>query len=563
MTQASLVCNKRNNLDLILKPIKNDDLISESDIHELIAASEYTDLHIDESSIKNAIAELNEVLKPLQPSQTGREICFQILERRDAVITSFKLDKEQMSATAEITTAMGGKHVGAKTILNAAQESGVKKGFIKEELIKLAQLVSISPPGTLVSHVIAKGKPAIRGKDAQTRPLVQCAQDRILRPQKKEDGSVDMRDLGDIICVKVSDPLMQKIPLTLGINGYKVTGVVIVPEPGDDLFLVSGEGTQISPKNPNILESLLAGLPKFIDNGMEVDDVYKIKKVDVGSGHINYEGSVIIKGDVNEGMKVVASGDITVGGFVESATLIAGGDITIAGGIIGRKQEIEAHQQSDIKMSVNISAKGNVLSKHCQYAEINCDADVYIEKQLMHSVLDVAGKVWVGRAEKADGRLIGGFIRANTSVSAGIIGATAGSNTVVKFERRYETYKLTGQEIDARLKIASDQVAELKQVINKLKKLPKDKENPALLQKVITNYQFHAREMGKILLEKENHEETLQEYMQSVRIEAYEKLHSGVELQIGDFKEKSKREYGPSRMIYKERKILIDPIVNS
>ena len=49
---------------------------------------------------------------------------------------------------------------------------------------------------------------------------MQSAQDRILRPKERDDGSVDMRDLGDIICVKVGDPLAKKIPLTEGINGF-------------------------------------------------------------------------------------------------------------------------------------------------------------------------------------------------------------------------------------------------------------------------------------------------------------------------------------------------------
>jgi uncharacterized protein (DUF342 family) len=563
MTQASLVCNKSNNLDLVLKPAKVEQPISESSIHSLIAASEYTELYVNKDAIKNAIAELNEVLKPLQQNQSGREINYQILERRDALVSTFKIDQDEMSVTAEITTAMGGKHLSAKALLNAAQTSGIKKGFIKEELIQLAQLAGTNPSGTLVSAKIAVGKPAIRGKDAKIKPLVQSAQDRILRPQLLEDGSVDMRDLGDIICVKSGDPLTQKIPLTLGSKGYTVTGKVLEPEPGDDIQIVSGKGTEVSARNPNILISLLDGLPKVIENGMEVDDVYKIKKVYVGSGNVDYDGSVIIKGDVSEGMKVIASGDITVGGCVESATLISGGDITISGGIIGRKHEVDASQDSTIKMSVNIQAKGRILSKYCQYADIQCDSDVYVEKQLMHSILDINGKLWVGTAKKANGKLIGGLIKVDTSVHAGIIGATAGSNTTIIFERRVDTFKLQIQEIDGRLKIESDQITELKQVVNKLKKLPKDKANPALLQKVISQYQLHARQMGAITLEKDLAENELQEYMCGVYIEATDKLHHGVVLQVGDFNDKTRREYGPSRMLYKERKIHIDPIINT
>ena len=562
MTKASLESNAKENIDLVLAPIKGGDSITEAGILELIAASQYTDLHVQKANIKNAIAELNDVLKPLQAGKTGREIRYQILERRDASII-ISLDSEAMTATAEITTALGGKHLSAKAILNAAQESGVKKGFIKEELVALAQRAAKEPAGTVVSSEIALGKMPIDGQDARIKHLVQSAQARILKPKKREDGSVDMRDLGDIICVKVGDPLVQKVPLSQGKRGYKVTAEPLEPTPGNDIEMKCGEGTEISPKNANILISKKVGLPKVIENGMEVDEVYKIKNVDVSTGHIIFEGSVIIDGDVSEGMKVSATGDITIGGFVESAILKAGGDITVSGGIIGRKQDLETRKVTEVQMSANISAKGNIYAKHCQYADISSDGDVRIENQLMHSILDIGGKLWVGSEEKADGKLIGGFIKAGNSVHAGIVGATAGSNTLVHFERKLAELREQLDDIETRLKNDSDKTNELKSATTKLKALPKDKANPEMLAKVVATYQFHAKRMGELLQEKQTLEQAIQDYMGSVYIEATEKLFHGVELTVGDCSDRSKREYGPSKMQFKDRKIRIEPIIHS
>lgn len=562
MTTLTLVSNSKNNIDLVLEPKKTGDAVTEISIQQLIDTSEYASLFINQANIKNAVAELNDVLKPLQADKTGREIRYQILERRDASIT-ITIDSDEMGATAEISTALGGKHLSAKAILNSAQDSGVKKGFSKEELIKLAQLASKEPAGTTVSLQIAMGREAINGKNAKIKHLVQSAQERILRPKEREDGSVDMRDLGDIVCVKVGDPLAKKIPLTQGKQGYTVTASPLAPEPGEDISLNAGEGTSFSPEDNHLLISELVGLPKVIDNGMEVDEVYKIKNVDVSTGNINFEGSVIIDGDICEGMKVVASGDITVAGFVESAILQAGGDITITGGIIGRKQDIENSKVTDLKMSANISAEGKIFAKYCQYAEISCGSDVRIENQLMHSIINVGGRLWLGSEDKANGKLIGGYIKAVTSVHAGIVGATAGSNTIVNFEAQMLTYKALQNDIEERLKVESDKTDELKVATNKLKKLPKDKANVDMLSKVVATYRHHANIMGEVLVEKQELEDKLQEYMTSVYIEATEKLYHGVELIVGDFNDRSRREYGPSRMIYKERKIHIDPIVNT
>ena len=476
MTQVSLITNAKNNVDLHIVPIKDSDEITEDDIIELISESPYSKLRTSTANIKNAIAELNDVLKFLKSAQTGREIKYQVLERIDATI-SVTIDADEMGATADITAAQGGKHLSAKAILISAQEAGVKKGFSKEVLIKLAQLAAREQPNNHVTLQIAAGKLAINGKDAEIQPLVESAQSRILRPKRREDGSVDMRDLGDIICVEVGDPLAKKIPLTAGKKGYTVTATLLPAEPGNDVSLVSGEGTSISSSNKNILVSEKVGLPKKIANGMEVDEIYKIKNVTIATGNINFTGSVIIDGDVNEGMKVIASGDVTVGGFVESAIIEAGGDVTISGGIIGRKHDIEKTKVTDVKMSVSVNAKGSIYAKYCQYAEIVCSKDVRIENQLLHSILNIQGGLKVGTEDKSNGKLIGGYIKAGTFVTAGIVGATAGSNTIIHFEQEMIKLKEQMNDIESRLKLDSTKTTELKEATNKLKKLPKIKLN--------------------------------------------------------------------------------------
>ncbi len=561
MTQINLVENKKQNIDLVLKPIKSDNVINETAIQSLIGNSEYSHLEVNISNIRNAIAELNSVLKPLQKGKAGREIRYQVLERKDATI-EIKIDDDEMSASAEITTALGGKNLTAKEILNTAQAAGIKKGFSKEGLIKLAQSSITEPEGILIKGVIAKGKTPVNGSNARIKLLVQCAQDRILRPRERGDGTVDMRDLGDIICVRVGEPLAQIIPFTEGIQGYTVTGVPLEPNPGEDIEMTAGEGTIISPKNKNVLISTLVGLPRSINNGIAIDEVYKLKNVDVTTGHIKFEGSVIIDGDVCEGMKVVAKGDITIGGFVESAYLEAGGDITIIGGIIGKKQEVEDLSKSDITMSATINAAGNIFAKYCQYADITCNT-LRINNQLMHSIIDVNDKVWVGSEEKADGKLIAGYINAVNSVHAGTVGATAGSATTITFNKKIKEYRQQIIEVEEQLKIETNKTQELKVATNKIKALPKGKAPAEMIKKVVSTYQYHSRRMGEILVEKEIIEAQIQTYMTEVYIEATERIYHGVKLNIGDFNERTKREHGPSKMFYLERKVHIDPIIHT
>lgn len=564
MSQLSLIANAKDNIDIHITPIKDGTEINEATIFELIANSEFQDLKVSKANIKNAIAELTDVLNLLEDNQTGQEITYQILERVDANII-ITIDQDEMGATAKVSASQGGKNLTAKDILKAAQDVGVKKGFSKDELIKLAHLAANEKPPNSVTLQIATGKLAINGKDAIVKPLVESAQSRVLRPKKRDDGSVDMRDLGDIICVKIGDPLAEKIPLTAGKEGYTVTANALIPEPGNDVELTPGDGTAISSKNENILISKKVGLPKFIPNGMEVDEVYKIKNVNIASGNINFTGSVFIDGDVNEGMKVIASGDVTVGGFVESATIEAGGDITIAGGIIGHKHDIEKNKITDVNMSVNVKAKGNIFAKYCQYAHIHCGGNIRIENQLLHSIIDVRGNLKVGTEEKANGKLIGGMINAGKYVTAGIIGAKAGSHTIISFNQKIDKIKEQLNNIDEKIQLDNDKTDELKLVLEKLKiSLQKEKNEKTsdMFKKVKFNYQFHIKSMGELLLEKEEVENTLLGYKESVFIEAKEKLHHGVKLIVGNFHDMTRKEYGPAKIFYKEREVHIEPTIH-
>ena len=562
MTTVSLVSNKDNNIELVLTPEKSNKPISELDIYDVIDGSEYGTLQLETNNVKNAIAELNDVLKDLPAGQIGREVRHVVLTRIHAT-AKVKIEDDQMQATVEITAAKGGDHLTAKGILNIAKENGVVKGFIKEQLIALAQSAARAQPGEQVKKVVAKGKPAINGKDTKIKMLVESAQSRVLRPQEREDGSVDMRNLGDIVCVKAGDPLVQRIPFTLGVQGYTVTGTPLTPEPGEDSQLEIGEGTVLSPKNENVLVSTMVGLPKVINNGMTVEKVYTVNNVDIASGHIKFEGAVIIEGDVKESMKVIATGDITIGGFVESATLQSGGDITIKKGIIGRKQEVETDNVDDIKMSAFISAKGSIHATYCQYAEMIAGKDISIENQLMHSIISLNGKLWVGQEDNLNGKLIAGHISAGTSVHAGSIGASAGSNTYITFDKQIKKYRARIEAIEEKIADEDEKTEELRGAADKLKQLPKERANKEMLAKVVKTYQYHAGLLGDLHLAKEREEEALTFFMESVFVEAKERIYHGVEVRIGDFFERSRREYGPSRMFYRGRKVIIDPIVNT
>ena len=95
---------------------------------------------------------------------------------------------------------------------------------------------------------------------------------------------------------------------------------------------------------------------------MHVDDVYQIRgDVDFHTGNIDFNGDVIIGGDVKSGFKIISKGNIYVNGTVESSDLQSNeGSIFIKNGIQG-------------KNNCSIKAlKGSVFTGYVQNASIEC-----------------------------------------------------------------------------------------------------------------------------------------------------------------------------------------------
>ena len=254
--------------------------------------------------------------------------------------------------------------------------------------------------------------------------MVQTLKDRLKAPKLKEDGSVDMRDFGKLASVKPGELLIQQQPATPGQEGFTVLGDVLPAKPGQVHTLIAGEGTEISKNNPMELLSTFAGAPVEINNGMRVDDIFTVTDVSVKTGHIDFEGSVIVSKNVEPGMRINATGDITVFGTVESGELTAGGDITVKQGVIG-------HQKPEDKsLSCRIICAGDVHASHSQYCYIEAK-NILLDRQASHCSMKAKSTIQIGQSELSKGKLFGGEILDATKLIAGEIGNESGAKMVI------------------------------------------------------------------------------------------------------------------------------------
>lgn len=310
-------------------------------------------------------------------------------------------------------------------MLAALKEAQIVRGVKKQTLQKLLTASARLKPGEYLEVPIAAGKWPIPGEDSKLAYLVQDSKSRVLRPQEREDGTVDMRDLGKMITVQEGQPLAKRIPPTKGIDGFRVTGEILTTTPGRDVPTRLFPGSKYSAKDENVIVAEIAGMPILHPDGVEVDNALCMKSVTVATGHVDFEGSVVINGDVNSGMKVKATGSITVGGVVEMAMLEAGGDIVIHNGVLGRQV------QADQELTTSLKAKGSIVVKFAQYANLRAKGDINISQHAMHCRTFTEGNLVVCDETKRHGTLTGGKHVAQCGIKVLTLGAASGTATHV------------------------------------------------------------------------------------------------------------------------------------
>lgn len=507
-------------------------------ILEAIEKSSFCDCKIDHDSINNFFKSANP------------ERMLVVATKQDASL-SVIISDDKMLATGELTLARGGKPIGfdcaKKELVKAKISRGYKQAFLEQLLQRQLEL----PPGSVITGPLAKGRQPVDGQPTTFQIMVETLKDRLNAPKLKEDGSVDMRDFGKLASVKPGELLIRQQPATPGQEGFTVTGELLPAKPGESHTLVAGEGTEISKSNPMELISSIAGVPVDINNGMRVDDIFTIKDVTVKSGHIDFEGSIIISSNIEPGMHVNAKGDITVLGTVESAKLTAGGDINVKQGIIGH------HKPEDKSLSCELVCQGDIHASHAQYCYIEA-TNIFIEKQASHCSIKAKQNIQIGQPELLKGKLFGGEVINATKLVAGEIGNESGAKMTIHLAASGTDIRSDIEECFRELAKANEQLDSLQAALEKADLIKdKNKKNELISKIGISQLQCcqqaeHFEKQLSIL------EKRLDILITESGLCVNETLHSGVEIHIFDKVLRTTRNFPPCNVALENNKIEIE-----
>lgn len=310
------------------------------------------------------------------------------------------LSDDEMQAVLQLEA---GERIEPEALRALIAAEGVAVGLMAPAVATIGQVVGPA------SVPVAQGRAAVDGESARIEYAFRAGRAE-LKPTIREDGTADFRDLGLVTSVQPGQVLARRHPPVPGRDGMTAKGRPIRARQGTDRRLRVGEGVTLS-EDGNVALAARAGHPALDGTSVVVRQEFMIPgSVSLATGHVVFDGDLVIHGSVELQMEVRATGNVTIGGNVEGASIIAGGSVTVRGGV--------RHQAT-------IQAGGDVVAKYVEHATIRCAGSLGVREDLIHSRVEAEGAVVVG------GGVIGGEVRLGERLEARSLGARLGTPTVI------------------------------------------------------------------------------------------------------------------------------------
>ena len=305
-----------------------------------------------------------------------------------------------------IPPTTGGRVMHKEDLLKDLEFNGIKFGIIEAEVDRY-----ITNKEYCTDYVMARGKAVEEGHDAEI--IYKFNTNLQAKPKENEDGSVDFYDLDIIASVSEGDELAELIKEDEGTPGIDVRGRLIRPKKVDKLAFRYGKNISVSEDGLHLISDISGHIVLDVDNKVNVSNTFIVKDdVDISTGDINYAGNVEVRGNVINGFKINATGDVIIGGTAEGAQITAGGNIILKHGIRGMDRGI-------------LKSGGNIVAKFLENTTVYSGGYVMADA-IIHSDVSAKGDVIVNSRK---GYVNGGTIRSETLIRVKNAGSEMGTKT--------------------------------------------------------------------------------------------------------------------------------------
>lgn len=396
-------------------------------------------------------------------------------------IVKVNLSEDKMQATVLIIPGFERILPNVEEIKKALSDSKVVYGIDEKAIESIIEEKKI-----FAEVIVARGKNPIPSRDASVEFFFPPSG---FVCEKHQQETFDPASFYKIFTCKKGDVLAIKKPVEYGQDGFTVTGEIIKTEKPKDINLATfvGENVQVSEDNTKIVATC-DGQPYLKNSKIHVRNILVVDG-DLGyeTGNIDFNASVVIRGDAEGPFKINAGGDVLILGVLGEVQVNCGGSLRVQGGVFGRGKGV-------VKVAKDFAAK------FVSEAQIFCGGNILVEEYIMNSTVICNGDVKVF----GKGVISGGVIKAAGNIEAGEIGSPANLRTVVfagidyEYESKYTELQKSLIETMRRINLLSNTENSIRVQLMQVKDIQKRGSLKQLLEKIQTTKFAFEKQLQKI-----------------------------------------------------------------
>ena len=310
-----------------------------------------------------------------------------------------------------------------------------------------------------------------------------------------------------------------------GRSGKTLFGRYLEAKNGRDINLPLGKNVTVDTDGRTILAAV-NGQVLLINDKINVEPIMEVDGVNIKTGNITFLGTVIVKGNVEDGFDIKASGNIEINGAVGKSRLESDGDIIVSQGVMGRDEG-------------EIICGGTLWAKFIQNTKVTVQENVIVTDSIMNSDVSAQKRI-ILQGKRA--QITGGHLFATETVLAKNIGSVGGGTETV-IEVGYDPK--AKHRLSELLEMQSNNLKELEelelniQTLENQKKirktLPKDKDDN--LRKFLSRKDEIISENENFNAEIQSIQAHLRELKNIGKIYASGTVYAGVKIYVRDEKD--------------------------
>ncbi len=327
----------------------------------------------------------------------------------DASLSVELADNEMKAYLRAYPPGDGGADPSFDQIVSFLQMNGVVEGIDEDAVQRFSE-----DPRYREAVLVAVGTPPKNGPDAQVRYSFELDLSHVVL--KETNGRVDFKELNLVQNVVQGQALARKEPAQRGEPGKTVGGRLLPASDGRDVELPIGKNVRLNEDGRTAIAEI-NGQVVISAGKISVEPVHVINgDVNLRTGNVLFLGTVLVKGNVDDGFTVKAAGNIEVMGNVGKSNLDAEGDIIVHQGVAG-------------KNSGTIRCGRSLWSKFIENARVEAGDLVVVSDGIMSSTVLSDRKI-ICKGKRAS--IVGGQVKAVEEINAKTLGSVAGSETVLE-----------------------------------------------------------------------------------------------------------------------------------